>query len=159
MKTAQMFTTTDQMEITLYNACRHYHGFFEEIAHETGGKALSLRQAMNPNYHDRPSFVARTASLFIAWLHLHPKSGTDALHAFVLCILTHVQTMPVRKQMEVLEARLRFVKGHVGELEAAIDSLPRVMLAPAPVEKVRKPRTSEGAKRRSTARLKQPSIL
>ena len=61
-----LLKTTDQLELELYYIARKYHGFFEDIAEQTVGRPAALRQAMNPDYHERPSFITRTAVVFVA---------------------------------------------------------------------------------------------
>jgi hypothetical protein len=153
-------TTTDQMELALYNLAGRYHGFYEEVAHASGFKANALRQAMNPNYAERPSFIARTSRLLKLWIRLHPASGARALAVFVADVLADARAGgDVPAQLREVERGVAAVRRRIEEVRDAIDAIPSVMLEPREVVRVRKARTTEGPKRRSTPRLKQPAIL
>lgn len=146
---------TDDMEIALYNLAGRYHGFTENVAtrmSEFGNRVrpTALRQAINPNYAERPSFVTRTAGFFIAWVVLHPRSGVRALYTFVAFILQHAPNGNVKEQISVLEMQVKEVSAKVDEVQAAIDAIPQVRLDCR--EYVRKRRTKQ------SGRLKQPTL-
>jgi hypothetical protein len=141
--------TTDQMEIALYNSVRHYHGFFEDVATDIGGRASALRQAMNPFYAERPSFITRTALVFIGWLRIHPTSGMEALQTFVKFIVQHAAEPDTESQLRLIEDHVADVRERVEKVQDAIDGFPQIRVDMRNVVR----------KRRTVKKLKQPSYL
>lgn len=117
----------EHLETALYNLTPYY-GFLKDVAHHTGFQRTALRQAINPNYADRPSFITRTASVFIAWIVLHPNSGMQALWQFVMFILEHAPTENMQSQILLIEDHVVRVKEKFEDVQAALDAIPKVRL-------------------------------
>jgi hypothetical protein len=139
------FATIDELEVALYGMAARYHGFYERAAEQIGSKPVFLRQAMNPNYDERPSFVMRTAKLFIVWIKLHPRTGLTALQTLVLCIMTAAPDETTRFKIRAIERDIVKVRQEIEGVNEAIESLPTIRLA-----------AREIVERRRIKRIKQP---
>lgn len=121
-------TTIDEYEVSLYKMARVYHGFYENVAVHTRAKAAVLRQSLNPYYHERGSFITRTALFFAAWLRFHPRSGVRALHEFIQAVMVHAPTAETQSQVRLLEQGVAVVKNRIDGVQDAIDEIPTVRL-------------------------------
>ena len=94
--------TADELEIEAYSLIRYYHGAIEAIAEFTKFKAVSLRQALNPNYHERQSPITRAWMVMAAWINIHPRSGLKLVQSFVEGLAEHAPNEEVREQLRQL---------------------------------------------------------
>lgn len=122
------FITNYEFELGIYNLSGSLHGFCERVAAVTGSRPTMLRQSLNPNYIERPSFITRTALFFVAWINLFPASGMRALYLFVGFVLQHAPAGDTRQQVKLLESHVEEVKNRVESVQHAIDQIPQIRL-------------------------------
>lgn len=110
----------DKLEMELYKNARYYPGFYQEIAEDAHVRADALYQALNPNYHERPSFITRTAKVLRAWKKRHPRKGNEAVRIFIEYITGEAPSeeaidklLNARRQLQAIRDDLESITRHV----------------------------------------------
>lgn len=137
---------TKPLDSSLYDLVPH--GLYEQAAPGMAVRACDLRKAMNPNYLERPSFVTRAASFFIAWIVMHPDTGIRALYTFVAFILQHAPDGAVRTQVKRLEQHVGEVKSRIDSVQDAVNAMPQIRLTCRELVKTRKARKSPAKRKK-----------